>query len=167
MKRDWRQILRGVTLRELQDHPDRYCKEPYRTALLEAAAAMTVKFENPIDHLPAEYRAEVHEWPQSAKEALTPGEAVSIIEGLMRVPRSRGGKKTATVLRARAAHWQAECADKAREMLTQGRAPRELSGILAKRFGASPRQVRTVLQQAGLLTARSREVRRARVGRDL
>lgn len=69
----------------------------------------------------------------------------------------RGGKNAGRAAKARAADWQDDCVDKARTMLKQGRAPRELAGILASRFGKTSRQVRAVLQRAGVLSARKRK----------
>jgi len=41
MKMDWREVLSGVTVADLERHPARYRKEPYRTALREAQEEFT------------------------------------------------------------------------------------------------------------------------------
>jgi len=41
MNIDWREILSGVTVADLERHPARYRKEPYRTALREAQEEWT------------------------------------------------------------------------------------------------------------------------------
>lgn len=62
---------------------------------------------------------------------------------------SRNGKRAGLAAKKKAANWHADCVSKARELLKQGKAPHELAGILATRYGKTARQVRTVLQQAG------------------
>jgi hypothetical protein len=59
-----------------------------------------------------------------------------------------GGKATAEAKRVAANGWHAECVSKARALLTQGKSPRELAGILSEQFGRSARQVREVLKKA-------------------
>jgi len=71
--------------------------------------------------------------------------------------RSLGGIQAGVAAKARAASWHADCVNRAREMLDGGRAPRELTGILAIRFNKTPRRVRTALQAAGVLESRKRK----------
>lgn len=68
-----------------------------------------------------------------------------------------GGKTTGDAAKANAAGWQVNCTEKARGMLKQGRGAHELAGILAERFHKTPKQVRTVLQAAGVLHAKKRK----------
>ena len=59
-----------------------------------------------------------------------------------------GGKATAEAKRASANEWHAECVTRARALLTQGKSPREIAGILSVQFRRSARQVREVLKKA-------------------
>lgn len=64
--------------------------------------------------------------------------------------RMKAGKKTAKAKQSDAASWHAKCAEKARALLQQGRAPRELAGVLAPIFGVTPKAIRSVLKKANL-----------------
>lgn len=62
--------------------------------------------------------------------------------------RMKGGKKSAEAKQSDVASWHAKCAEKARALLQQGKAPRELAGILAPIFNVTPTAIRTVLKEA-------------------
>lgn len=63
---------------------------------------------------------------------------------------AEGGKAAGKVARIEAEPWQAECAERARQMLTRGESRRNLAGKLAPGFRRSPSQVRRVLKKNGL-----------------
>ena len=64
-----------------------------------------------------------------------------------RGPRA-GGKANGASKSTAAAEWQHKCIERARELLEQGKSPRELAGILAPQFAVSTRQIRDVLKKA-------------------
>lgn len=68
--------------------------------------------------------------------------------------RSSGGKESARKAKAKAEEWHATCKERARLMLKHNHAPHELAGILSGRFDKTPKQVRMVLQQSGVLKRR-------------
>lgn len=129
--------------------------------LTEIAAKLACKLPVKEGQLDADFHAIIPNdpfWAELAdaeKLALAYDAAPRVIRDHKRqAAAKRGGKRAASTARARAASWHADCADRAREMLRQGRAPRELTGILAQRFNKTSRQVRTALQAAGVLESK-------------
>lgn len=74
---------------------------------------------------------------------------IRLVEG-----RKKGGKKSGETRRAEAKPWHAECVAEARRMLRGGTGEHTLASTLARRFRVTPRRVRTVLQEAGMLKKR-------------
>lgn len=132
--------------------------------LREVAEKLAMAIPTEEGHLNADFRAVIPSdpfWSDLAHAemlAVAYDAAPRVIRDRKRQAGTRGGGKHAGLAaKARAANWHADCADKAREMLKQGRAPRELAGILAVRFDKTSRQVRTALQAAGVLHAKKRK----------
>jgi len=75
-------------------------------------------------------------------------------DGKRQVGSSLGGKTSGEQRSEDAAADHAEWVQRGSELLRQGKAPRELAAILAKRFGMSSKQMRIVLQEAGLVKKR-------------
>jgi hypothetical protein len=72
--------------------------------------------------------------------------------------RKTGGRKSGITRKNEAANWHAKCLAEAQKMLAAGTEERNLASVLALRFratwGKSDRQVRNVLQKAGVLKKR-------------
>ena len=64
MKKDWREVLRGVKLADLEQHPDRYRKEPYRTAIKEAMehGAKLISAVRPVVETINRNEVTLHDW---------------------------------------------------------------------------------------------------------
>lgn len=64
MKTDWREVLRGVKVADLERHPARYRREPYRTAIREWQAewAKIEESTRPIRDTIERNKAVLHEW---------------------------------------------------------------------------------------------------------
>lgn len=140
---------RSATLALLERYPKRYRAK--REKLVRDLEAVAKAFrESSFMQLPDEYREACRNWPDSALDTMTPGDAEQVIASVMGAQRRRGGKSAANVAKTRAAAWQEECAKAARELLQHGRSPRELAGILSKRFHVTPRQVRNALKLQGV-----------------
>jgi len=65
-----------------------------------------------------------------------------------RAKKHQGSKRGAASNKAKAEPWHAECQKAAKDLLASGREKRELAGILSRRFGKTPTQIRTVLRKA-------------------
>lgn len=72
--------------------------------------------------------------------------SIRLVEG-----RKKGGKKSAETRRSEAKPWHDGCVAAAKRMLAGGIRKRDLASKLARRFNVTPRQVRNVLQEAGVL----------------
>lgn len=83
--------------------------------------------------------------------------AVQVAHGLASI---KGGVKGGKTRKTTAEEWQAKCIEKAQALVKQKAPRRGLVGILAQRFRRSKPQVRTVLQDAGILPPRKKRKRK-------
>lgn len=87
-------------------------------------------------------------------------EMLPLVEDAVAVQRGRrtGVKQSAKARAAEAAEkWQRKCVGEARKLKKSGVSPRNISQILATRFGKSATQVRHVLQDAEVIEKRKRK----------
>ncbi|WP_297926724.1 hypothetical protein [Metallibacterium sp.] len=63
-----------------------------------------------------------------------------------RVGRKRGGNKTAGLRKMEANNWQDECRAQAARLIKEGRNPRDLAVLLAKRYRKDPSTIRRALK---------------------
>lgn len=120
----------------------------------------------------AELRTRVAGSPRKevAAEFATRGRSIGILLALVRYPEitervthrrvadkgSRGGTASATTRKAAVAEKNTRLIERAQQLLATGRATHELGAILAKHDGRTARQIRSVLQEAGILEKRKR-----------
>lgn len=83
--------------------------------------------------------------------SLTMSKEAEIVKG---VQRTRGGRKTGQGKKKEAERAHTSWIDQARKAIASGTAPRDLSGILAKRYTVTPKTMRKALQDSGLVPRR-------------
>lgn len=74
---------------------------------------------------------------------------IGVVEGASAAQqgRAKGGPAAA---KARTEKWHAKCEAAARQLLAEGRDPRDLAAILAKRYKCDNGTIRRVLKKAGI-----------------
>ncbi|GAB2493185.1 hypothetical protein GCM10027084_02370 [Pseudoxanthomonas sangjuensis] len=90
-----------------------------------------------------------------AKDRLV-GEALPILRG-----KRKGSPKGGATNKAKAEGWQKTCIEAAKKMLAEGRAQHELAGVLSTQYKRTATQVRNVLQDAGVMTRRTKKAKTA------